>query len=311
MKKHFYRSEIYATTLDALQTSCIFRSDAFALAYKNNEETHAIACDSHNTPVNIAIGQVDLNAFDAYGHSSLNTSLPVAFNGERFDAFSSHYWLGNGYRSYLPILRRFNSPDDLSPFSKGGINAYAYTSGDPVNFIDPTGNFRQHKPLLKPSTNFEAPAILLGKAVTDQPYGRALLIAYPDDGTTVIKGHGSATRGTIGDYKPKEVLKLMKDEHLELADGPIHLFSCSGGRQNRDDPFKKPNGQKLANLTGRAVTTYKNTVYHFQQYNQGSFSTKIDPTYDPKPITFYPQKRFNLFKRMMSLFRKKDDLRGA
>jgi len=302
MKKYFYRADDYVTSLDGLQTSCILRGDTVALAYKINEKTHALACDSHNSPLNGAAGQVDLKAFDAYGHSTLNVSSPVAFNGERFDAFSSHYWLGNGYRLYQPMLRRFNSPDDSSPFSKGGINAYAFVSGDPVNFIDPTGKFRQRRPLLTPPRHIEAPAILLGKTVTDQPYGRALLIAYPDDGTTVIKGHGHATSGTIGGYKPKEVLKLMKEEKLELADGPIHLFSCVGGRQNRDDPFLKPTGQRLANLTKRPVMTYKEPVSHFQKFNQGQFSTRLDPSYDPKPVTFYPQK--NLFKIIMSALRK-------
>ncbi|WP_147458691.1 RHS repeat-associated core domain-containing protein, partial [Pseudomonas savastanoi] len=37
-------------------------------------------------------------------------------------------------------LMRFNSPDSLSPFGKGGMNAYAYCAGDPVNRSDPTGH---------------------------------------------------------------------------------------------------------------------------------------------------------------------------
>jgi RHS repeat-associated protein len=49
------------------------------------------------------------------------------------------YHLGNGHRSYDPGLRRFLSPDRLSPFGAGGFNAYAYCQGDPVNYRDPTG----------------------------------------------------------------------------------------------------------------------------------------------------------------------------
>ncbi|KPZ22499.1 RHS repeat-associated core domain-containing protein, partial [Pseudomonas syringae group genomosp. 3] len=31
-------------------------------------------------------------------------------------------------------------PDSLSPFGKGGLNAYAYCAGDPVNRSDPSGH---------------------------------------------------------------------------------------------------------------------------------------------------------------------------
>jgi hypothetical protein len=45
---------------------------------------------------------------------------------------------------------RFNSPDSLSPFGEGGMNAYAYCSGDPVNREDRTGHIPHFlKPLLR------------------------------------------------------------------------------------------------------------------------------------------------------------------
>ncbi|GAB7531543.1 RHS repeat-associated core domain-containing protein [Pseudomonas sp. 3A(2025)] len=62
------------------------------------------------------------------------------FNGERPDPVTGHYLLGNGVRAFNPVLMRFNSPDSLSPFGKGGINAYVYCGGDPVNRIDPSGH---------------------------------------------------------------------------------------------------------------------------------------------------------------------------
>ncbi|MCX5511065.1 RHS repeat-associated core domain-containing protein [Pseudomonas sp. BJa3] len=52
------------------------------------------------------------------------------------------YLLGNGYRAYSPVLMRFLSTDDLSPFGEGDANAYAYCQNDPVNSVDPSGHTR-------------------------------------------------------------------------------------------------------------------------------------------------------------------------
>lgn len=81
-------------------------------------------------------------AYSAYGVQSgaLAAMTHLGFNGqlkERADG----YHLGNGHRVYNPVLMRFHSPDRLSPFGKGGLNAYAYCVGDPVNLTDPTGEF--------------------------------------------------------------------------------------------------------------------------------------------------------------------------
>lgn len=82
-------------------------------------------------------------AYTPYGHRAQQTGLLslLGFNGERPDPVTGHYLLGNGYRAFNPVLMRFHSPDNLSPFEKGGLNAYAYCLGDPVNKTDPTGHF--------------------------------------------------------------------------------------------------------------------------------------------------------------------------
>ncbi|VVM63371.1 RHS repeat-associated core domain-containing protein [Pseudomonas fluorescens] len=75
-------------------------------------------------------------------------SSVLGFNGERIDPVLGGYHLGNGYRLYSPGLRRFTSPDSMSPFGKGGINPYAYCEGDPVNNTDPTGRVRLSRSLV-------------------------------------------------------------------------------------------------------------------------------------------------------------------
>jgi RHS repeat-associated protein len=82
-------------------------------------------------------------AYTPYGHRPAQNGLLslLGFNGERPAPVTGHYLLGNGYRAFNPVLMRFNSPDSLSPFGEGGLNAYAYCIGDPINRNDPTGHF--------------------------------------------------------------------------------------------------------------------------------------------------------------------------
>jgi RHS repeat-associated protein len=82
-------------------------------------------------------------AYSPYGHRPGESGLSslLGFNGERPDPLTGHYLLGNGYRAFNPVLMRFNSPDILSAFDRGGINAYAYCLNDPVNRSDPNGHF--------------------------------------------------------------------------------------------------------------------------------------------------------------------------
>ena len=64
----------------------------------------------------------------------------LGFNGQLKEQSTGWYHLGNGYRVYNPLLMRFHSPDSWSPFGEGGLNAYAYCLGDPVNMTDFTGH---------------------------------------------------------------------------------------------------------------------------------------------------------------------------
>lgn len=79
--------------------------------------------------------------YTPYGHhASADARHQLGFIGQVRDPLTAGYPLGNGYRSYNPHLTRFHSPDHLSPFNAGGLNAYGYCSGDPINRSDPSGH---------------------------------------------------------------------------------------------------------------------------------------------------------------------------
>ena len=65
------------------------------------------------------------------------------FDGQRTDNETGFQFLGNGYRAYNPILRRFMAYDSISPFDKGGINGYIFATNNPVLFQDPSGHSSQ------------------------------------------------------------------------------------------------------------------------------------------------------------------------
>ncbi|KLU14377.1 MULTISPECIES: RHS repeat-associated core domain-containing protein [Xenorhabdus] len=79
--------------------------------------------------------------YTPYGQQATDEqdSVQPAYTGEAFDPVGGGYHLGNGYRTYNPVLMRFTAPDSLSPFGAGGLNPYAYCLGDPINRSDPSG----------------------------------------------------------------------------------------------------------------------------------------------------------------------------
>ena len=111
--------------------------------------TLLLATDNKNSVLaEIAGGKPQSIAYSAYGQQSAQPDVgtSLGFNGARREKHIGWYLLGNGYRAYNPTLMRFHSPDSWSPFRGGGLNAYMYCAGDPVNFSDPTGHFKLRLP---------------------------------------------------------------------------------------------------------------------------------------------------------------------
>ena len=131
--------KLWKTTRDPVRFirqghACLGVSDPAGLTLTAGDGNHSLLWSR-----NAGQGSGNTHVWSPYGKGETTDGLP-GFNGERPDPVSGSYHLGNGYRAYNPLLRRFNCPDSLSPFGAGGINPYAYCLGDPVNRTDPTGH---------------------------------------------------------------------------------------------------------------------------------------------------------------------------
>lgn len=144
----FYCKDRLATELQGTVQHSIFQQNEQLLAQQNRQvdlvEASLLATDQMRSVLQVvkASGSSSI-ASSPYGIRPAGSGLLslLGFNGERPDPITGHYLLGNGYRAFNPVLMRFNSPDNLSPFGKGGLNPYAYCLGDPVNRYDKNGHF--------------------------------------------------------------------------------------------------------------------------------------------------------------------------
>lgn len=135
----FYQNQRLATEVHVDGSNSVFQHADQLLAQRINASTQLLATDFQRSV--LSADQHTRQCYSPYGQRSIFSGVGslLGFNGERPDPLTGHYLLGNGYRAYNPVLMRFNSPDRLSPFGGGGINAYAYCSGDPLNREDSTG----------------------------------------------------------------------------------------------------------------------------------------------------------------------------
>ena len=140
--QRFYNRERLSTQLQGDQRQSVFQFQNQLLATRKAANAQLLVTDQQRSVLlELSAGEKGALAYSPYGHQTAQPGQQslLAFNGELPDPSTGHYLLGNGHRAYNTVLMRFNSPDRLSPFSAGGINAYAYCKGDPVNRVDPSG----------------------------------------------------------------------------------------------------------------------------------------------------------------------------
>jgi RHS repeat-associated protein len=143
-----YRGGRLATQLEGGQHHSLLEAGDHLLAQStisgNRVVNTLLGCDQQRSILQSVTGDdIQRTAYTPYGGQPAEGGIQslLGFNGEQPDPVTGCYLLGNGYRAYNPNLMRFHSPDSMSPFDSGGVNAYAYCVGDPINLSDPTGHF--------------------------------------------------------------------------------------------------------------------------------------------------------------------------
>lgn len=279
--QRFYQKNRLASEIKAASTHTVFQHDDTVLAesVQHNNQHHSLllVTDRQGSVMwALSVESAEPLRYMPYGYHLSSSGLAglLRFNGERADDVTGHYLLGNGYRAFNPVLMRFNSPDRLSPFGDGGLNAYGYCAGDPVNRLDPEGSVYSsvvHKAAGKflnligrqPRSAVYAPRL------TRMPAGRIKdmrvpqrLIAHVDESSSLKALPEERMAPT-----PKEWYRLESSEHELLMH---HRRYVKSPRQMLSE--KRQSIRRLANERMPAQSTVQKNM----DVGHSGFSTRLE-----------------------------------
>ncbi|WP_237884688.1 RHS repeat-associated core domain-containing protein [Pseudomonas sp. PGPR40] len=284
--QRFYLKDRLATEIqDAVQRS-IMQHDDQLLAQQQRQsgavETRLLAIDQQRSVLNVLDRASSYPlAYTPYGHRPAENGLLslLGFNGERPDPVTGAYLLGNGYRAFNPVLMRFNSPDSLSPFAQGGLNAYAYCMGDPINRVDASGrswtkviSLLFSDPHLASTTKLKNKVDIASDITAFDDHTKRSFFKKDKRLNVIIHGNGVQKNNThMGVTNGKEIspqdLTNKLASNTGLSDNKyrqLHLIMCHGGAGSN------PYAQQVANLTGLPTTSYIGRVSYSTIQNKTS-----------------------------------------
>lgn len=176
MVKFFYQNNFLQFEIDEGQTRAFLRTPLGPMAVLKQSNNRIC---TELLPIDRSGSVIDPFIYTCFGDSTVCHSQPplLAFNAQRPDPFTRCYLLGNGRRVYNPVLMRFQTTDAFSPFEKGGVNAYAYCEGDPVNWQDESGFVRERTDRLTTASNTHS------ANTVNPPIGTGALVLKQNDKT--------------------------------------------------------------------------------------------------------------------------------
>jgi len=213
-------------------------------------------------------------AYTAYGYQpSLSTSL--GFTGQLSEPIVGWYMLGNGRRVFNSKVMRFHSPDAQAPFGKGGLNAYCYCGGDPVNNIDPTGQWKE--------------------AITRWTFGKLSI----DFGSNIKGGYN-----WLEGFKPKLRMPTLREASGALAGTLKAGAMVAGGISVFLEHSAEPNSP--ADQAGYDANMVYADIFKYSALVMGTVGSTIE-LLTPTP----PDERVALRNRIATLERENAMLRAA
>ncbi|MBK5007213.1 RHS repeat-associated core domain-containing protein [Pseudomonas sp. S32] len=259
--KIFYSDGRLSTLISPKRTIRYYRATSEILAVRDESSNHLVANEVTKSPLGTVSSHTLLPCITSpYGFGK--PILPLGFKSERPSPETNHYMLGMGYRAYNPELMRFNSADSASPFARGGVNSYAFTSNDPVNRYDPTGHFFEF--VRSALTKLFSKKIYQGRIEAEFDGISAFTAPARTDGkkpTLYIVAHG--TPGYLsGDkkslYDGLRTYKTLTHLGIDMSERPTHFLACDTslpnprtGRSIIDD---------MSSMTGAQSSGYGGTV---------------------------------------------------
>ncbi|WP_081729343.1 RHS repeat-associated core domain-containing protein [Pseudomonas sp. QTF5] len=283
--QRFYCESHLVTELQGVERHSIVQHGVQLLAQRmlvsGRLESTLLATDLQRSVLNVTQGESpNAIAYSPYGYRPRENGLSsmLGFNGQRPDPMTGHYLLGNGYRAFNPVLMRFNSPDSLSPFDKGGLNAYTYCLGDPINQSDPSGHFPFRLSFRFP---FVFPRVLVGM---ENPYASVGMPVKPVSNVTRIsKGVISFVDETNKGRRLNFVAHGTGDGRVQFGNGAnldakqfydramksgvsfdgydsLRMVMCNSAGNWQSQAAGPTFAQSLSNLTGLPVKGYRGVV---------------------------------------------------
>ncbi|MCC2525568.1 RHS repeat-associated core domain-containing protein [Vibrio coralliilyticus] len=150
----------------------------------------------------------------------------LGFHGERMDQATGLYPLGQGYRWYNPVLRRFCQYDrNASPFGIGGINGYAFAMNNPIGITDPSGHGIIASIIAFIASVSSAISAAVG-AVSSSVSSIASIVGTHATITTLIGGASGTTAASVGSFTTIATKSII---YTGLASGLTEAVRASVG----------------------------------------------------------------------------------